>query len=70
MGRWFKQFEAIIWAASLALATVAYTYQSFATKEYVETKHESVMDVLNRIDSNVKTVEQRTYELAQKRGGR
>lgn len=63
MGKWFKQFEALIWAASIALATLAYTYQSFATKEYVDTKHESVMDVLNRIDANVKLVEQRTYDL-------
>lgn len=63
MGKWFRQFEALIWAVSLAAATLAYTYQSFATKEYVEMKHESVMDVLNRIDQNVKTIDQRMYDM-------
>lgn len=67
---WFKQFEALIWAASLALATLAYTYQSFATKEYVETKHEGVMEILNRVDRAIEKIDQRTYELLQNRGGR
>lgn len=67
MGKWFKQFEALIWAATLALATMAYTYQSFATKEYVNQKHESVMDVLKDIRGAVQKIDDRTYELAKEK---
>lgn len=64
MGKWFKQFEALIWAATLALASLAFVYTSFATKEYVDQKHESVMDVLHRMDDSLKKIDDRTYELA------
>ena len=67
MGKWFRQFEALIWAASLAIATLAFAYQSFATKEYVNQKHESVMDVLTEIRASVRTIEDRTFQLAKER---
>lgn len=64
MGKWFKQFEALIWAATVALVSLTYVYTSFATKEYVDQKHEGVMDVLREIRSSVQKIDDRTYELA------
>lgn len=65
MGKsWFKQFEALIWAATLALTSLGYVYASFATKEYVNQKHDGVMKVLEKIDSAVQKIDDRTYELA------
>ena len=67
MGRWFKQFESLIWAATLALASLAFVYQSFATKEYVDVKHQGVMDVLTEIREHVRTIDDRTYELSRRK---
>ena len=64
MGKWFKQFEALIWAATLALVSLAFVYTSFATKEYVDNKHESVMGVLSEMRESLKKIDDRTYELA------
>jgi hypothetical protein len=63
MGTWFKQFESLIWAASIALCALAYCYDSFATKEYVNQKHDSVMDVLKDLREEVQTIDERTYQL-------
>lgn len=62
MGKWFRQFEALIWAVSLALASLAFVYQSFATKEYVDVKHEGVMDVLREIRTDVREMRQNERE--------
>lgn len=62
MGKWFRQFEAIIWAISLALASLAFVYQSFATKEYVDMKHEGVMDVLKEIRTDVREIRKNERE--------
>lgn len=67
MGKWFKQFEVLIWAVSLALASLAFVYQSFATKEYVDTKHSSVMGILEDIKTSVQKIDDRTYELARRK---
>lgn len=64
MGKWFKQFESIIWAISLGAATLAYCYQSFATIKYVDEKHQSVMEVLRDIQTSVHQVQDQTFELA------
>lgn len=64
MGRWFRQFEALIWAATLALASLAFVYTSFATKEYVDQKHQSVVGILQDIKASVEKIDDRTYELA------
>ncbi len=72
---WFKEFEALIWAASLAVATLAFIYTSFATKEYVdskhanvlaimETKHQSEINLLQDMKSSIDKIDQRTYDLA------
>lgn len=34
------------------------------TKEYVDQKHESVMDILQSIEHSVQKIDDRTYELA------
>lgn len=59
MGKWFQQFEALIWAVTLALASLAFVYQSFATKEYVNVKHDGVMDVLKEIREDVRELRRR-----------
>lgn len=64
MGKWFRQFEALIWAVTLALASLAFVYTSFATKEYVDQKHQSVVEVLRDIKSSVDKIDDRTYEMA------
>lgn len=67
MGKWLKDFQALIWAATIAVGLISYAYQSFATKEFVNTKHESVMGVLSEIRESVKTIDDRTYELARRK---
>lgn len=67
MGGWFKKFEALIWAASLAMASLAFVYTSFATKEYVDTKHAGVVQMLQDIKNSVDKIDQRTYDLARER---
>jgi hypothetical protein len=54
MGNWFKQFEALIWMATIALVSLIFVYQSFATKEYVDIKHEGVIDILKEIREDVR----------------
>ena len=56
MGKWFKQFEALIWAATIALACMLFMFQAFATKEYVDIKHEGVMDILREIRTDVREI--------------
>jgi predicted nucleotidyltransferase len=64
MGKWFKQFEALIWAVTLAVVSLTYVYGSFATKEYVEEKHTSVVETLKHIQETLNKIDQRLYELA------
>lgn len=59
MGKWFGQFQTLIWAVTLALASLAFVYQSFATKEYVNTKHDGVMEVLREIREDVRELRER-----------
>ena len=56
MGPWYKQFEALIWAASVALGVLIYTIGAFATKEYVNLKHESVTEILHEIREDVRDI--------------
>lgn len=67
MGKWFRQFEALIWAATLAIASLAFMYTSFATKEYVDQKHQSVVGILQDIKTAVEKIDGRTYELAREK---
>lgn len=50
---WFHQFESLIWAATLALASLAFVYTTFATTKYVDTKHEGVLEILHSIQEDV-----------------
>jgi len=59
MGNWFKQFEALIWAATIALACLMFMFQAFATKEYVELKHENVIDILSEIRTDIREIKNR-----------
>lgn len=56
MGKWFKQFEALIYIATIAVACMLFMFQAFATKEYVDIKHEGVMDVLREIRTDVREI--------------
>lgn len=66
MGSWFRQFEALIWAATLAAASLLFAYQSFATKEYVELRHNSAMDVLQDIKESQREMRSDIKELMKK----
>lgn len=77
MGKWFVDFQALVWAATIALGALAWTYSSFATKEalnekdqslrsYVDQKHNSVLHILERVESTLQRVDERTYELNRK----
>lgn len=67
MGKWFFQFEKLIWIATLALVSLAFVYSSFATKEYVDVKHDGVVTLLTQIKDSVEKIDQRTYELAKEK---
>lgn len=56
MGKWFKDFEALVWAATIAVGSMVFIFQAFATKEYVDTKHEGVMEVLKEIREDVREI--------------
>lgn len=56
MGKWFSQFEALIWFCAIVLGMFAFAAQVIATKEYVDVRHESVMDVLNEIREDVREI--------------
>ncbi len=64
---WFKHFESLIWAATLVAASLVFAYQSFATKEYVDQKHESVVNILQDIKSAVQKIDDRMYEERKRR---
>jgi hypothetical protein len=64
MGVWFKQFESLLWFGVIVAGVAVWAYTSFATINYVDKKHESVMSVLQDIQTSVRTIDQRTYELA------
>lgn len=70
MGKWFKQFEAIIWACSIGIMVVVYAYGAFATKEYVNQKeqllnqkHESAISILKEIREDVKEIRRDVYKV-------
>jgi hypothetical protein len=67
MGKWFSQFQALIFAASLVASSLLWVYSTFASKEYVEQKHDGVMDVLRDIKTSVEKIDERTYDLARER---
>lgn len=54
MGKWFNQLEAIVWVAMLSLGAITFIYSAFATKEFVNIKHDGVMEVLREIREDVK----------------
>lgn len=56
MGPWFRQFEALIWAASIAVGVLIYALGALATKDYVNLKHESVTIILTEIREDVKEI--------------
>jgi hypothetical protein len=64
MGKWFQQYQALVWAVSLALASLVFVYQTFATTQYVDVKHESVMTVLQDIREDVREI--RIYQMGRK----
>lgn len=64
MGKWFQQFQSLVWAVTLALAVMAYCYQSFATKEYVDRKHEGVMDAVKDIQVTTHQIQDQVFDLA------
>lgn len=70
MGKWFRQFEALIWAASIGIMVVAYAYGAFATKDFVdqkveliEAKHESAVSILKEIREDVKQIRGDIYRV-------
>lgn len=56
MGGWFKQFEALIWVATISVVSLVFMYATFATTQYVDAKHEGVMDVLQEIRQDVREI--------------
>ena len=64
MGKWFKQFEALIWAITIAMGFVVFIFQAFATRDYVDAKHESVVETLRDIKSTLERIDQRTFEIS------
>lgn len=67
MGKWLKDFQVIVWAATLMAISLVWAYQSFATIAYVDQKHAGVMDILKDIQDRVKTIDDRTFDLAQRK---
>lgn len=75
MGSWFKKFEALIWAATIAFMSLAWIYATFTTKEalaqkevqitqMVELKHAGVVGILTQMQDTLNKIDERTYQLA------
>ena len=74
MGKWFTQFQALIYAATISIAAILYLITTFATnsalaekeismKQYVDQKHESVRGDLDAIKDTLNRIDQRVYEI-------
>ena len=67
MDRLIKNLQALVWPATIIAIALVWAYSSFATINYVDTKHQGVLEILNDIRDHVKMIDERTYELAQRR---
>lgn len=78
MGKWLKEFQTLIWAASLGIAAIMYLVTTFATqsalaekeveiKSYVNQKHDSVEKRLDGIETVLDRIDQRIYEMQRRK---
>ena len=74
MGAWFKQFEALIWAASLGTVAILYLLGTFATQSalaekeknltsYVDQRHDEVQRQLSEMKAILYRIDQRVYDM-------
>lgn len=66
MSKWLKEFQGLVWAATLIAVALVWAYQSFATIAYVDQKHQGVLEILHEINDHVKTIDDRTFELSKR----
>jgi hypothetical protein len=59
MNKWYEKHQGTVWLATIVATLVAYAFTTFASIEYVDKKHENVMDVLNEIRIDVREIRQR-----------
>lgn len=78
MGKWLKEFQTLIWAASLGIAAIMYLITTFATqsalaekeveiKSYVNQKHDSVEKRLDGIETVLERIDQRVFEMQRRK---
>ena len=67
MEKLLKRLKALAWPATIIAVAIIWAYSSFATIAYVDNKHAGVMEVLNDIRERVKTIDDRTFELANRK---
>lgn len=78
MGKWFKEFQTLIWAGSLGVGAIMYLVTTFATtaalaekeieiKSYVDQKHTSVEKRLEGIETVLDRIDQRIYEMQRRK---
>lgn len=65
MGKWLKQFEALVWFAGIALSCLIYVAATFATKEFVTNGRDDDRRVLDEVHKDVREI--RSYLMEGKR---
>jgi hypothetical protein len=56
MGKWFKQFKALVWFAGVALGCLIYVAATFATKEFVTNGRDDDRRVLDEVHKDVREI--------------
>lgn len=82
MKNWFKNFQAFMYPVTIFAVAIVYAFESFATRTYVDDKHKSVtetmekdkkqvLEVLSEIKETLKVIDGRVYDMSGKpnRGG-
>jgi len=65
--KWFKDFQGYVWFASIAVGAILWAFTTFATTNYVDAKHQSVQIQLSEIKLVLDRIDQRVYEMRNKR---
>jgi len=74
MGKWFKDFEALIWFGSIAAAVTLYAITTFATQASLDEKEKTIKEMwirntsllrgrLQNIEHILERIDERVYEM-------
>ena len=70
--KYFNSLNPILNMIAAVIIAVSYVYTTFATKKdvekYVDQRHNNAISILQDIQSKVRSIDQRVWELSKERG--